>query len=176
MLKTADEVRLGASAMHNTSYFIKRARLASAPRIYPPGEAGFNRNGVQKGILIVEDDVAFRALLRALLCAEGYHVFEAEGEQQALHVWKQNFFRIDLLLTDICIPYKTTGVELARKLRREKTWLKVFYMTGFSAEIVSEDGVSLVENVNFFRKPYPLKKLLDALKKTFKESPRMSSN
>ena len=131
---------------------------------------------MQKGILIVEDDAAVRILLGAALSAEGYHVYEAECERQALRIWKQNFLRIDLLLTDICIPYKTTGVELAKKLRAEKTWLKVIYMTGFSAEIVANDGVTLIENVNFFHKPYSFRKLLDALKRSFKESPKMSCN
>jgi len=162
--------------MHNTSYFLKRARLASGAKFFPPGEAGFNRNGVQKGILIVEDDSDVRVFLAAVLTAEGYNVYEAECERQALRIWKQNFFRIDLLLTDICIPFRTTGVELAKKLILEKTWLKVIYVTGFSAEIVANDGVTLVENVNFFRKPYSYKKLLEMLKKTFKESPKMSAN
>jgi CheY-like chemotaxis protein len=162
--------------MHNTSIYLKRARIASVKRFFPEREAGFNRNGFRKGILIVEDDSDVRVFLRSMLMSEGYHVFEADSEGQALNLWKQHFFRIDLLLTDICIPYVTTGVELARKLQAEKPWLKVIYTTGFSAEIVENDGVSLVEKVNFFCKPYPFGELLDALAKTFKASPRLASN
>ena len=118
----------------------------------------------------------FEFFLCGILASEGYQVFEAQNEVQALTLWKAHFFRIDLLLTDICIPYQTTGVDLAKKLRTEKRWLKVIYTSGFSAEIVENDGVKLVENVNFFSKPFPVRNLLDALAKAFKESPRMSSN
>ena len=162
--------------MRNTSFYQKRARLASVASFFLVGDAGFNRNGLKKGILIVEDDPDVRIFLRGILASEGYQVFEAASQGQALNVWKEHIFRIDLLLTDICIPYQTTGVELAKKLRAEKPWLKVIYTTGFSAAIVENDGVKLVENVNFFCKPYPFRKLLDALAKTFKESPRLSSN
>ena len=162
--------------MHDTSFYQNRARLASVSKLFLAGDAGFNRNGLKKGILIVEDDEGVRGFLQAVLTSEGYQVFEADSEGQALNVWKQHFFRIDLLLTDICIPYVTTGVALAKKLQAEKPWLKVIYTTGFSAEIVANDGVSLVENVNFFCKPYPFRKLLEALANTFKASPRLSAN
>ncbi len=162
--------------MRNTSFYQNRARLASVTKFFLSGNTGFNRNGLKKGILVVEDDPGVRVFLRGILAAEGYQVFEAASEGQALTIWKEHFLRIDLLLTDICIPYQTTGVELGKKLRAEKPWLKVFYTTGFSAAIVENDGVKLVENVNFFCKPYPFRKLLDALAKTFKASPRLSSN
>ncbi|MEO6033758.1 MAG: response regulator, partial [Verrucomicrobiota bacterium] len=161
--------------MRNTSFYQNRARMASVTKFFLSGEAGFNRNGLKKGILVVEDDAHLRAFLGGLLTAEGYQVFEAASEGHARAVWREHFLRIDLLFTDICIPYQTTGVELAKKLRMEKPWLKVFYTSGFSATIVENDGVKLVENVNFFCKPYPSRKLLDALTKTFKALPRMSA-
>ena len=110
--------------MRNTSFYQKRARLASVASFFLVGDAGFNRNGLKKGILIVEDDPDVRIFLRGILASEGYQVFEAASQGQALNVWKEHIFRIDLLLTDICIPYQTTGVELAKKLRAEKPWLK----------------------------------------------------
>ena len=133
-----------------------------------PGErAGKNDRNCKYGILIVEDDSVARNLLRTILSGEGYQIFEADCEAQARKIWRQHFQHIDLLLTDICIPYQATGVELANKLRAEKSWLKVIYTSGFSADIVADDTLPLIQNVNFFCKPYPSGNLLDALSKCF---------
>lgn len=108
-----------------------------------------------------------RIFLRTILDSHGYRVFEADGEAQAGRIWNKHFHQIDLLLTDICIPYLTTGVALAKKLRREKPWLQVIYITGFSREIVASDEILLVENINFFQKPFAADKLLEAVRKCF---------
>ncbi len=124
----------------------------------------------------MEDHAAVRTFLRGALNSHGYHVFEADGEAQAFKIWHKHFHQIDLLLTDICIPYLTTGVELAKKFRKEKPWLQVIYMTGFSSEIVATEEIVLVENVNFFRKPFEADKLLDAVRKSFvSRSPALAS-
>ena len=153
--------------MHVTSIYSNQARLASSLGKNPASPAGRRRPPFQKGILIVEDHAAVRTFLRAILSSCGYHVFEADGEAQAFRIWNKHFHQIDLLLTDICIPYLTTGVELAKKLRNEKSWLQIIYITGFSREIVAADEILLVENINFFRKPFAADKLLDAVRKCF---------
>ena len=127
-------------------------------------------------ILIVEDDSGVRDFLKTILASEGYNVFEADSEGQARKIWQQHFSQIDLLFTDLCIPYQTTGVELAKKLRAEKSWLKVIYTSGFSAEIVASDKLSLIEDVNFICKPYPARKLLETVRKSFGEQVGLSSN
>ena len=164
------EPRLTWNLNHvNTSIYSNQARLGSALG-KTPGQPGLqNANAFRKGILIVEDDAGVREFLRTILSSNSYQVFEADCEAQALKIWQQHFSRIDLLFTDICIPYQTTGVQLAKKLRVEKSWLKVVYTSGFSAEIVAADALSLVENVNFIGKPYSSSKLLEVVRKNFVE-------
>jgi DNA-binding NtrC family response regulator len=149
----------------NTSIYYNQARLGSALSNTAGQRGGQNVWIAQKGILIVEDDESIREFLRMILSAEGYQVFEANSEAQALKIWNQNFSQIDLLFTDICIPYRTTGVALAKKLRAEKSWLKVLYTSGFSPDIVSGEEDCLVVNVNFLCKPYSDSKLVEVVEK-----------
>lgn len=160
----------------NTSIYSNQARLSSALGKTSGQRGDQTARTFRKGILIVEDDAGVREFLRTILAADGYHIFEADGEAQALKIWRQHFSQIDLLFTDLCIPYQTTGVKLAKKLRAEKSWLKVLYTSGFSAEIVADEGLSLIVNVNFICKPYASSKLLDVVRKTFAGLSVLSSN
>jgi len=160
----------------NTSIYYNQARLGSALGKTLGQRGGQNARMFQRGILIVEDDAGVREFLRAILSSEGYQIFEADSEVQALKMWQKNFSQIDLLFTDLCIPYQTTGVDLAKKLCAEKPWLKVLYTSGFSPDIMSAEKVSLVVNVNFLCKPYPGSKLLTVVKRAFSEQKTISSN
>ena len=155
--------------MNNTSIYSNQAWLGSVLEKSSPQGARQNGPTCKKGILVVEDDAGVRMFLQSILASDGYHVFAADSEAQARKIWRQHFSQIDLLFTDLCIPYQTTGVELAKKLRAEKFWLKVIYTSGFSADIVAADGLSLVDDVNFICKPYPARRLLDAVRNCFEQ-------
>jgi DNA-binding NtrC family response regulator len=162
--------------VNNTSIYSNQARLGSS--LENSTEQSGKQNGpkYKKGILIVEDDSGVRKFLRTILVSDGYHVFDAGDEAEARKLWAQHFTQIDLLLTDLCIPYQTTGVQLAKKLRAEKSWLKVIYTSGFGPEIVTADELSQVKNVNFICKPYPAGKLLATVRNCFEEKVSLSTN
>src|SRR2546427_8967735 len=81
-------------------------------------------------ILLVEDDIEVREVASEILCRSGYFVLPADSERQALKAWKQFGKRIDLLLTDVLIPCRCTGTDLARKFHRTKPKLRVIFMSG----------------------------------------------
>ena len=95
--------------------------------------------GCLETILLVEDDSEVREFTGEILCQSGYFVLPADSERQALSAWKQFGKRIDLLLTDVLIPYRCTGAELARKFQRMNPKLKVLFMSGFGPEICAGD-------------------------------------
>ncbi len=66
-------------------------------------------------ILIVDDDVQLRRVLRTTLTAKGYEVSEARSGAEALESIRN--VRIDLALLDINMP-EMTGVELCREIRK----------------------------------------------------------
>jgi two-component system cell cycle sensor histidine kinase/response regulator CckA len=90
-------------------------------------------------ILLVEDDFAVRDVASEILCRSGYLVLPADSERQALKAWKQFGKQIDLLLTDVLIPCRCTGADLARRFQRSKPNLRVIFMSGFGPEICAGD-------------------------------------
>ncbi len=77
--------------------------------------------GTRETILLVEDEPAVRQLFAQALARAGYRVHEARNGQEALKVFDQHGDSVDLLLTDVRMPFMG-GLELAQQLRaRRKT-------------------------------------------------------
>lgn len=81
-------------------------------------------------ILLVEDEPAVRQLFATALMRAGYRVFEARNGQEALNVFDQHGDSIDLLLTDMRMPYMG-GAELAQHLRARRRTLKLLCVSGY---------------------------------------------
>lgn len=120
-------------------------------------------------ILLVEDEIAVRNLCKRLLERLGYTVLEAESGVAATEVWKREYQRIELLLTDMVMPEGMTGHELATNLRKDKPDLPVILSTGYSPETLGED--SLMEaGIHFLPKPYTPSLLAEAIRKALGKS------
>jgi len=68
-----------------------------------------------KTILVIEDTVAIRTLLRILLKRHGYDVIEASNGREAFEAVKN--FTPDLILTDISLP-EIDGLDITRVIRK----------------------------------------------------------
>lgn len=114
--------------------------------------------GGSETILVVEDEKPVRELVCSLLSTYGYRVLQAESGLKALEVWRENKNRIQLLLTDLVMPDRLNGRELAEKLWADEPTLKVIFTSGYSADVVGKDFV-LRAGMNYLQKPYPPQKL-----------------
>jgi PAS domain S-box-containing protein len=101
--------------------------------------------GGSETILLVEDDYSVRVITRRVLETFKYKVYEATCAREAREVWSQHAGEIALLLTDIVMPERVTGRDLAEQLRAEKPGLKVIYMSGYSSEVAGKE-------TDFFRR------------------------
>ena len=70
-------------------------------------------------ILVVEDDVATRAITRNILEKEGWKVSEAENGRVALESMELN--RPSLILLDLMMP-EMDGFEFADRVRQHPEW------------------------------------------------------
>jgi two-component system, cell cycle sensor histidine kinase and response regulator CckA len=98
----------------------------------------------QETILLVEDEPAVRQLFATALSRAGYTVFEARNGGEAVKLFDEHAGAIDLLLTDMRMPYMG-GAELARQLRERNQALKMICISGHSgaaATAVSTDFLS----------------------------------
>jgi CheY-like chemotaxis protein len=74
---------------------------------------------MKPSILVVDDDVAVRELLSALLADEGYRVRAAGDAYEALDA--VSAASPDLLLVDLMMP-GVSGAEFLARLRRDNRW------------------------------------------------------
>ena len=114
--------------------------------------------GGTETILVVEDEAPVRELVCNLLTAHGYKVLHAESGVRALEVWRTSKDAVDLVLTDLVMPDRMNGRELAEKLWAERPTLKVIFTSGYSADVVGADFV-LQRGLNYLQKPYHPQKL-----------------
>ena len=113
--------------------------------------------GKGETILLVEDDPMLMKMSQEMLRKLGYRVLAAGSPTKAIRLAKENLGKIALLLTDVVMP-EMNGRELVENLLKIHPDLKYIYMSGYTADIISQQGV-LQEGVFFLEKPFSKKNL-----------------
>jgi PAS domain S-box-containing protein len=102
-------------------------------------------------VLVAEDELAVRRLTRAALERGGYVVLEAENGVDALAICQQTHGPIHLLVTDVIMP-QMSGAELATALRERRPGIKVLFLSGYAADVLSDHGG--IGDARFMQKPF----------------------
>ena len=103
-------------------------------------------------ILLVEDEEAVRRLARRALEGVGYRVLEAASGDEALRLVDRWQSSLDLVITDDIMP-GMSGQELSGRLRLERPWLKILYVSGYTDDTILQHG-TLLPNTAFLQKPF----------------------
>lgn len=114
-------------------------------------------------ILLAEDDAAVRQTLMATLQLAGHDVIAVGSGDAALDAFTQDH-DVDLLLTDIVMPGRLLGNELAREIRKLRADLPVIYMSGYANE-ATVHGNGLSPGDIRLMKPVQKSDLLNAIRK-----------
>jgi CheY-like chemotaxis protein len=110
-----------------------------------PGPSGVR----QSVILVADDDVFVRNLVRLLLQRQGYIILCASDGQEGLELSRKYPGTIDLVITDVKMP-RLNGMDLCAHLLEERPKIKVIVMSGSDMkEIVSQNV-----NLPFLPKPF----------------------
>lgn len=117
-------------------------------------------------ILLVEDEFAILKLSRMLLERLGYTVLAAETSAKAMNMALEHTDKIHLLMTDVIMP-QMNGKELAKNIKRIYPNIRILFMSGYTADVISHYGV-LEEGVYFIQKPFTVNELAFKLKKVMK--------
>lgn len=104
-------------------------------------------------ILLVEDEPAVRQLFAQALTRAGYVVHEARNGQEAMKLFDQHAETIDMLLTDMRMPYMG-GAELAHQLRARRRSLKLLCISGYPGNLDADLAA------DFLAKPFSRDDLL----------------
>jgi PAS domain S-box-containing protein len=82
-------------------------------------------------ILVVEDEVDVRTIVRRQLESLGHHVLVAEGATEALLLIQTG--APDVLVTDVVLRTGMNGIDLAQAAREARPGLPVIFMSGYTA-------------------------------------------
>ena len=143
------EVRSEAGRGTNFRIYLPRAeegglQLPLAERVPSPGGA--------ETILCVEDDPSVRAYVIVQLESLGYKVLVASNAAEALAIADAGA-AFDLLFTDIVMPGKLNGRQLAEAMAAQRPSLKVLFTSGYTYDALSRHG-RVSSDIRLLVKPY----------------------
>jgi DNA-binding response OmpR family regulator len=122
-----------------------------------------------KHILIVEDDESILFGLQDILEGKGYKISTASNGIDGLKLASTK--PIDLLVLDIMLPGKN-GLEICKRIRKEKIKLPIIMLTAKSSEIDKISGLDYGAD-DYITKPFSLSELLarirSILRRTYPE-------
>lgn len=108
--------------------------------------------GLQKEVLIVEDEGSIRQLLSEFLSLNGYKVILAKNAYEALEIVENN--ACSLMITDMHMPL-LNGIELVKRIRKINISLPIIGMS-----IENNKAEFLEAGANYFLlKPFSLNRL-----------------
>jgi DNA-binding NtrC family response regulator len=118
-------------------------------------------------ILVVEDDPLILEFLCEILQEEGFVVHPQTSADAASVYLEQHSDNVRLLLTDITMPGKLNGADLANQFGDRWPDKPIMIMSGF--ETPQSSGVR--HAVSFIKKPWALGQLLDCVEGALKSKP-----
>jgi len=122
--------------------------VASAPAVAGAGEK----------ILVVEDNADVRRVVVAQLEGLGYVTVEADNAEAALAILERGD-PIDLLFTDIVMPGRMNGIDLAHRARAVRPDAKVLLTSGFAKAAIDGGQLSGDDLKYLLSKPYRISEL-----------------
>jgi signal transduction histidine kinase/CheY-like chemotaxis protein len=114
-------------------------------------------------ILFVEDDPLVRDVVQPALELAGFDVTIAANGEQAMTILEAGI-PFDAVFSDIVMPGKVSGIDLAAAIRLRMPALAVILATGYSDRRVD------VPDVRVIAKPYEVADVVDALKEELLKS------
>lgn len=115
-----------------------------------------------ESILIVDDEVAIRELLKYNLEKEGYKTTSAADGEQALNFMNKN--KYDLVILDLMLP-GINGLEVCRKMRQDPSLARIpiIMLTAKGEEIDKVVGLELGAD-DYVTKPFGVRELIARIK------------
>lgn len=119
-------------------------------------------------ILVVDDEMLIRSVIKEYLLFEKYNVFEAEDGLDALRVFKEE--KIDLVILDIMMP-KMDGFTALREMKKIKD-VPVIMLSAMKEETDKLNSFDLGVD-DYITKPFSPKELIARVKAILKRTDKI---
>jgi len=118
----------------------------------------------QLAVLVAEDSITSRTLLRNILEASGFRVKTAIDGSDALSILKTEEF--DIVVSDVEMP-RMDGFELTAAIRRDKhlAELPVILVTGLESREDREQGIDVGANAYIVKSSFDQSRLIEVIRK-----------
>ena len=121
-----------------------------------------SQNGSQT-IVVVDDQAVVLEFCRTTLERAGFTVFSAANGEQALTFFEPNRSPVDLALIDIMMP-GMSGIELAKRLEKLNTGVRIVLMSGYSPDEVKRVVGETASQYRCMWKPLEPRTLIQMIK------------
>ena len=125
-----------------------------------------------KKILVIDDEILIRDVVREFFEIEGYTVIGAQDGQEALRILENETFMViflDLKLPDI------TGAELCKQIRKSNPLAMIYAFTGYT-NYYNQMDCRTAGFDDFIVKPVDMGMLLKAVQDAFKKIESRKAN
>jgi PAS domain S-box-containing protein len=153
-------VRIASTPGRGTSVSLFLPRTLKVPALSPHATAPAGDHAISAGqVLVVEDDDEVAALTVEMIKQLGYDTTRVASAEAALGALA-NRRSVDIVFSDIMMPGRMDGVELAREIRRRRPDLPVLLTSGYAEGARRNAGA---QEIKIIPKPYRIDELRDAL-------------
>ncbi|HEX6841544.1 MAG TPA: response regulator [Stellaceae bacterium] len=150
-----------------TTFSLYLPRVEPRAELSPHGPDSEAAVGGRETILIVEDNALVLDFAVSTVTDLGYQVLLADDARAALDILGGSG-PVDLLFTDIVLPNRMNGIELAREARRLRPGLKVLMTSGYSGGAEGAEGTQ--REFPFLVKPYGHRDLAKRIREVLTEA------
>lgn len=88
---------------------------------------------MKKNILIVDDELRMRKIIKDFLSQKGYEVLESADGEDALNIYQNKKNNIDLIILDVMMP-KLDGWSVLKQIRKDDKEIPVVMLTARGEE------------------------------------------
>jgi hypothetical protein len=126
-------------------------------------------NGHGESILLVEDEVSVRKLIKSTLEASGYKVVSADSPEEACNMVPD--FHFDLLISDVVMP-AMSGPEMVRRILAKAEGLRVVFISGYTYDSMVRHGLKL-QPLYLLQKPFTTSDLVGKVQQALAAPPSL---
>jgi signal transduction histidine kinase/CheY-like chemotaxis protein len=124
---------LGKGSRFKVSLMLASATVPLSVSLGPQTQDIYGYWGNPKTIMVVDDEITHRKLMRAILLPLGFHVIGLDSPELALKQLITEQLTIDLLLLDVSMP-QMDGWQMAQQLRAAKITLPIIMVSADASE------------------------------------------
>ncbi len=150
--QSGGHIKLYSEEGFGTTFKLYLPKADASPEQIAAQPSAPEMEGGSETILVVEDDPLVRAYVNTQLQSLGYKTLSAANGAEALSI-ADSGAAFDLMFTDVIMPGRLNGRQLAAEMARRRFPLNVLFTSGYTENAIVHHG-RLDSGVLLLAKPY----------------------